>query len=75
VETSHATGFAGLRPLLERHRERVLERLLRHVHVAQQADQRGQDPPMLRPENLLDAQVHWWKGYSTRQPRARDREP
>ena len=46
---------AGHRPLLERRRERLLERLLGHVEVAEQTDQRGQDPPVLRSKDLLDA--------------------
>ena len=73
VDTSHAhgvRGHAGHRPLLERHRERVLERLLGRVHVAEQADERGQDPPVLRPKDLLDARVHQWEGYPTARLRA-----
>ena len=46
---------AGHRPLLDRDRERLLERLLGHVEIAQEADQRGQDSPVLRPKDLLDA--------------------
>ena len=46
VETSQARGLAGhalRRPALHRRRERLLQRLLGQIEVAEQADERGQD--------------------------------
>ena len=52
VGTSHAPGSPARppRPLLERHRERLLQRLLGHVEVAEEADQCGQARPCSRRE-------------------------
>ena len=50
ADTSHARGFAGhavARPLLERRPERVVQRFLGDVEVAEQADQRGEHAPRL----------------------------
>ena len=71
-ETSQVTGFggAGRRPLLERRRERLLERLLGHVDVAEQPDQGGEDSPVLRAKDLLDAHGHPMSRYPTRRPHA-----
>ena len=43
------------RPALERDRERVLDRILGGVEVAEDADQRGDRPPRLAPEQAVDA--------------------
>jgi hypothetical protein len=47
-------GNPGARPRDERRRQRVLERILREVDVAQVADQRRDDTPVLGAEDLLD---------------------
>jgi hypothetical protein len=39
VETSHARGFAGI----PRRLEGIVQRLLRHIEIPQQADQRRED--------------------------------
>ena len=63
----------GRRPLPQPRRECLLERLLGHVDVAEQAYQRGQDPTVLRAKDLLDAHGRSrWEGYPTGRPRARD---
>ena len=48
-------GRAGHGPLHHCRRDRLLERLLCHVEVAEEADQGGQDPPMFGAKDLLDA--------------------
>ena len=40
-------GDAVARPLLQRRRERIVQRFLGHVEVAEQADQRGQHAPRI----------------------------
>jgi hypothetical protein len=45
---------AVARPLRQRRRERVLERLLGQVEVAEHPDQGGQDPARLGPVEALD---------------------
>ena len=60
VETSQARGLAGhavARPLLERGRERVVQRLLGEVEVAEQADQRGEHAARLGAIDLVDDAV------------------
>ena len=47
-------GNAGARPRHERRLERVGERVLREVDVAQVADQRRDDPRVLLAEDALD---------------------
>jgi hypothetical protein len=47
--------LARCRPLLESGREGLLQPLLGQVEVAQQPDQRGQDPPVFRVEQLVDS--------------------
>ena len=54
------TGVAGqpaLRPDLERDQERVLDRLLGEVEVAEDADERRDRPPRLLPEQAVDGLV------------------
>ena len=47
-------GNAGARPRHERRVERVVERVLREVDVAQVADQRRDDAPVLGAEDRLE---------------------
>ena len=53
----HAPGLAGhapLRPDLESRDERVLDRLLGEVEVAEDADERRDRPPLLLAEQAVD---------------------
>ena len=55
--TIHAAGLAGhavARPALERDRERVLDRLLGAVEVAQRAGEHGDRLPRLAPEQAVE---------------------
>jgi hypothetical protein len=47
-------GRSIARPSLGCERERLLDGLLGEIEVAEEADQRGQDPPPLLAEDLLD---------------------
>src|SRR5207244_12048627 len=62
---------AGRGPLLERHLERLLQRLLGHVEIAEHANQRGQDPSVLGAKDLLDVHARSrWEGYPPGRPLA-----
>jgi hypothetical protein len=45
--------YSVLRPALGGDRERLLGGLLREIEIAKETDQRGQDPPPLVPEDLV----------------------
>jgi len=47
-------GNAIARPALERNRERLLDRILGGVEIAEDPDQRGDRPPRLAPEQAVD---------------------
>jgi hypothetical protein len=58
----------GARPRDERRRQRVLERIFREVDVAQVADQRCDDAPVLGAENLLDRRYIGQTGRTSIEP-------
>ena len=69
AETSHARGLAGhavARPLLDRGREGVVQRLLGQVEVAEEADQRGEDAARLGAVDGLDPVPYLVRRVSTR---------
>jgi hypothetical protein len=49
-----AGGHAGRRPALRRHRECVLHRLLGEVEIAEEADEGGDRPSRLAPEQAVE---------------------
>ena len=57
MRTIQAAGLSRrpvARPALERHHEGVLHRLLGEVEVAEHADEGGDRPPRLAPEQAID---------------------
>ena len=48
--------YAGLRPLLDRRRERILDGVLSDLEVAEHPGQHGNRPPMLGPEHARQRQ-------------------
>ncbi len=81
VVTIHAAGLARhavARPALERDHERVLHRLLGEVEVAEHADQGGDRPSRLAPEQAVDVPAgrgRYARGLRPRWCAARSRRP
>ena len=63
-----ARGNPGARPRDERSRQRVLERVFRKVDVAQVADQRRDDAPVLGAEDRLDGAYITQTGRTSIEP-------